>query len=156
MRNARDVVEWLLIIAGAVLIAVFVIALILAFFDDSEPVAEVPEELDVLILGMTSQEACSSYKYLGNGEVQYYYNYLGVDQNLFWQAWGLNRFGHTKIVGERTSFEVTPNGESEKVFECYYEMLRVCDSDFVCQDYSKRFLVKESELGDWCQGQCYS
>ena len=121
-----------------------------------ESVTEVPEELDIPVLGMTSREACSSYKYLGDDEIQYYYNYLGVDQNLFWQAWGLQRYGSIRIVGERTSLGHTIDTREERIHECYYEMLRVCDSDFVCQDYSKRFLVKESELGDWCQEQCYS
>lgn len=142
--------EYLLIISGATLVAVILFFLIF----NPNPI-ESSEEIEpsVPVMGLNAQQACSSYKNVDG--TQYYYNYLGVDMNLFWVEWGLQRFGSINIVGERTDSEII-DGVKENIFECYYEMLRVCDSDFVCQDYSKRFLVRESELEDWCQGQCYS
>ncbi len=137
-----------------ILIGIILATIILSGCTEPE---QVPQEPDLIVpeLGLSSQEACSSYKFLGSGGTQYFYNHLGVDQNLFWEDWGLLRYGSTRIVGERTSLGHTVDTREERMHECYYEMLRVCDSDFVCQDYSKRFLVVESELDIWCDGQCF-
>lgn len=94
---------------------------------------------------ITSLDACNASQTDKNVTMKYAY-YLGVDQNFFGNSYLLIQKGPSSISGGTWIPKVG--------YECYLEMTRVCDTQNICQNYAKRFVVDHNSLMEWCDGKC--